>query len=181
MKWLILMLLWAGTIFVDGWIRWPLGLAAVVSTYFVGGLWWYRNASPWRQVYVRAIGAYTPIGTVHSELARSRGVDFDPETTFDILLEHLYPDWSAEARAAVLANYRRRAAAGEYENEWLRFLHEKFAHLTPEKRIVLSAEQLASSDKALRVRSLIADLIEREHGTEQREAFWRALFAGEVQ
>ena len=181
MKWLVLVLLWAGVALLGGWLRWIALIPALVASYFILGLWWYRNSTPWRRVYFRAIGVFAPLAGVYLAAAEAAGTTYDPATAFPALLRRLYPSWSERQVSAALQAYEQKLASGAYRAEWEKHFHEVFAQLPATKRQELMLKHFTEADRSIRARSLIADLIEREAGSAQRAAFWRALFAGQIQ
>jgi hypothetical protein len=180
MKWIVLSLAWSGVAFLSGWPRWIALVAALVLSHFVIGLWWYRNATPWRRTYFRAIGAFAHLSGIHLRLAEATGEAYSPESAFPALLRNLYPDWTDQQITATIATYQHQIADGSYRREWEARFNEVFASVPASRRNELMIKHFEAADAGLRVRSLIADLIEQESGQAQRALFWRALFAGKV-
>lgn len=181
MIWIIIAGLWVGFFAIDHWSRWAFFFLALagMAYYFIAARNYYKG-SCWRREYFPLIHHFSFLGGAHVAAADMVGQEYDPETAFSPLLKHRYPNWTDKEINDFIAKNRERFQSGFYKSEFFNVaLAEKpdgdkeFLRILVDKQF----EQAA----ALRVRSLLAEVIERECGSDQRKAFWKALIRGEVE
>ena len=88
--------LWMLVFFAAGWLFWLLAVVATITTYYVVGLYIYRNSSPWRRLYFPLIQRYAFLGAAHVRLADMAQTEFTPRKPLGVLLKEFQPDFTDE-------------------------------------------------------------------------------------
>lgn len=175
--------LWGGTFLVTGWLFWLLAAVVGIITYYVVGLYVYRNYEPWRRIYFPLIQRYAFLGAAHVRLAELAQAEFHPRKPLGVLLKEFQPVYSEQDIERILARWQiefETFADADLFREIFQEAGTRSEDVSDKLMNFRAAMLDPRSYNACFVRHAIGQIISAKAGIDQKKRYWKALLSQKV-
>lgn len=158
-----------------------LWVAAALAGSWKCGRWYYRNGRPWRRVHFNLMQGYARAAGRETGMAEREGREWDLEKALNYLAGMALPDLTEEERIAFVDSAMRRCRTFADESllaSEIRRRHRDASDLQIQQALHSARPAFVRGEPALRVRMVIAGVIERMFGDEQRAEYLLEVMRG---
>ena len=175
--------LWGVTFLVTGWLFLLLAAVAGIITYYVVGLYVYRNREPWRRIYFPLIQRYAFLGAAHVRLAELAQAEFHPRKPLGVLLKEFQPAYTEHDIERILARWQiefETFADADLFQEIFQEAGTRSEDMSDKLMNFRAAMFDPKNYNSCFVRHAIGQIISAKAGIEQKKRYWKALLSQKV-
>ena len=146
-------------------------------TLFEVSRFYYRLASPWRQLHYPLMVRYAAVAGYQAGVSQKENKEFDMETAINEFAKVIYPDWTEEEIQKFLkAIDEKMNSFSDKDN--LRVFFKKINAQIEENNINDLLGKIQEHLKKKNPRWVIAEVVERDYGVDERVKYLYSVIAG---
>ncbi|MBI5734183.1 MAG: hypothetical protein HY973_04570 [Candidatus Kerfeldbacteria bacterium] len=143
------------------------------------GCFYHRLASPWRQLLYPLMVRYAAVVGYQSGIAQKENKEFDMEAAINEFAKVIYPDLTDEEIQKFLKTIDEKMNSFA-DKDNLRVFLKKINAQIEDKKIGDLLGKVQGHFKKKNPRWVIAEVVERDYGVDERVKYLYSLFAGEA-
>lgn len=165
------------------------GIASIISwvlfalvTLFVIGRYSFRLSSPWRRLHYPLMFRYSGFAGQEMGLAQMEKREFDVRGALRNLVKSVYPNWQDDEVDALVNSAGERMVAFKDREAFVSLLKSRNPTLDSQRlnELLQTMGDLLKrpDEKGMLVRYVIAEIVGRIHGEQERLKYLQAVFSG---
>ncbi len=165
--WVLLLVFGCFALFLSAW--WSIAFIIVLGWQI--NQWFIYKSKPWRRVHFPLMRAYSAAAGLESAKAEKEGREFNVDNAIYDLVKATYSEWDQVHTEEFI--HQQFSLFSNFSDELL--IREQILLKNPnasqesmDKLIKLTRDSFQTLDNSKKVRAVIAGIIEKQHGQEQR-------------
>jgi len=146
-------------------------------TLFEVGRFYHRLASPWRQLHYPLMVRYAAVAGYQAGVAQKENKEFDMEATVNEFAKVIYPDWNDEEIQKFIKIIDEKMNSFADKNNLHAFFKKINAQID-DKKIDDLLGKIQEHFKKKNPRWVIAEVVERDYGVDERMKYLYSVIAG---
>jgi len=148
-------------------------------TLFEAGRFYYRLASPWRQLHYPLMVRYVAVAGYQAGVAQRENKELDMEAAINEFVKVIYPNWSdEEIQKFVKTIDEKMNSFADKDN--LRVFFKKISPQIEDKKIDELLGKVQEYLKKRNPRWVIAEVVERDYGVDERIKYLYSIIVGQA-
>jgi len=164
-------------LFTSGILSFVFWVLFGLVTLFEIGRFYHRLASPWRQLHYPLMVRYAAVAGYQSGIAQKKNKEFDMEVAINEFAKVIYPDWADEEIQKFLKTIDEKMNSFA-DKDNLRAFFKKINAQIEDKKIGDLLGKVQEHFKKKNPRWVIAEVVERDYGVDERVKYLYSIITG---